>query len=602
MKAAGLLLVFVAAKLAVIPGTGVGTGVGPDFQWSAWAAVAYFWQDVVVALLFGGADIVLRKAGVSARIRWSLYWTIVGYAVLNIPVERALFTPLTWPMLRAARGPLADSLLHDATPVNVLLMALTLVIGSVPVLLTPEREGRRSNVRLLIASVPLGLVFCFLLGPTADARVDTRGMNRNVISALLTRTRLPKTSEVASDVRSGDWRRSRFERETNGDLSSLRGIAKGRNIIMVSLESTAAQYLGIYGAAQDPTPNLSALAQDAVIFDHAYAAYPESIKGLFSVLCSTFPAFDTTAEQYAHVPCDSVAASLRAAGYRTGLFHSGRFSYLGMESVIQHRGFDTLEDAGTIGGHRDSSFGVDEPSTVDRMLSWIDASPRTQPFFLTYLPIAGHHPYEAPPGGPFPSTDDLGRYRNALHDGDVSLGRLVEGLRTRGLAQNTVWIVFGDHGEAFGQHAGNYGHTFFLYEENVHVPFAIAAPGHLRSRTHITNVVSLVDTAPTILDLAGIDRPEGDQGGSMLDPSPRMALFFADYSVGLMGLRDGPWKFICEVGSSRSTLFDLTHDPLERSDRSADQPERARWYREHLEGWAAAQKERLTRVESEAKE
>jgi hypothetical protein len=581
MNAAGLLLVFVAAKLAVLH--------GHNIQWSAWSVIAYFWQDVLVALIFGGIDTLFRVIGVNARVRWSLYWAMVVYVVLNIPVERALFTPLTWPMIRAARGPLADSLLHDVTIANLVLIALTMAIGSLPALI--GTEAKRVYVWLLIASLPL--VFA---GPSAGGRVDTHGMNRNVIAALLTSSRPQITSLVGRDFsrasHPGDWQRSRFAGETHDDLSSLRGIATGRNIIMVSLESTAAQYLGLYGAAQDPTPHLSALARNAVVFDHAYATYPESVKGLFSVLCSGFPAFDTTAEQYARVPCTSVARSLREAGYRTGLFHSGRFSYLGMESVIDDRGFDLLEDAGAISGHRNSSFGVDEPSTVDRMLAWIDAAPRAEPFFLTYLPIAGHHPYEAPAGGPFPSTDDFGRYRNALHDGDVSLGRLVEGIQSRGLAQNTVWVIFGDHGEAFGQHQGNYGHTFFLYEENIHVPFVIAAPGSLHAQTRASHVVSLLDTAPTILDLAGIKAPAEDQGRSMLEGDARMALFFADYSVGMMGLRDGPWKFIHELESGRSALFNLSHDPLERSDRSTNEPDRVRWYREDLEGWAAAQKSR----------
>ena len=149
---------------------------------------------------------------------------------------------------------------------------------------------------------------------------------------------------------------------------------------------------------------------------------------------------------------------------------------------------------------------------------------------------------------------------------------------------------------AFGQHQGNYGHTFFLYEENIHVPFVIAAPGSLHAQTRASHVVSLLDTAPTILDLAGINAPAEDQGRSMLDADARMALFFADYSVGMMGLRDGPWKFIYELESGHSRLFDLRQDPLERSDRSADQPDRARWYREDLEGWAAAQKNRVTRT------
>src|SRR5437016_10603440 len=99
-------------------------------------------------------------------------------------------------------------------------------------------------------------------------------------------------------------------------------------------------------------PNLSTLGQRALIFENAYAVYPESIKGLFSVLCSTYPAFDSRPEEYANLECRSVASVLGDAGYRTAMFHSGRFGYLGMESITRHRGYQTLEDAADIAGSR----------------------------------------------------------------------------------------------------------------------------------------------------------------------------------------------------------------------------------------------------------
>ena len=89
---------------------------------------------------------------------------------------------------------------------------------------------------------------------------------------------------VVAERRDGDWRASPLADPVPAEgLARLNGIGAGANIIVVSLESTAAQYLGIYGAAPDPTPNLSALVRNAVVFDAAYALYPESIKGLFFV-------------------------------------------------------------------------------------------------------------------------------------------------------------------------------------------------------------------------------------------------------------------------------------------------------------------------------
>ena len=65
-------------------------------------------------------------------------------------------------------------------------------------------------------------------------------------------------------------------------------------------------------------------------------------------------------------------------------------------------------------------------------------------------------------------------------------------------------VVFGDHGEAFGEHPGNFAHTLFIHEENVRVPYVIAAPGVVDSeQRRVQRVASAIDTAPTILDLAG---------------------------------------------------------------------------------------------------
>lgn len=577
MRSASLFLVFILAKLVIVWGHAAPV--------TGWSVVAYVWQDAMVALAFGAFDIALQRIG-AARTIWVVYWAIAIYTAINIPVGRTLATPLTRPMLRAARGPLADSMLMYLTATNiVLLISVLAVTAALPWLL---RRMPRQFARLALVCA----IATVILGPTASSRADTRGMDRNVVTALI-RTGSPRAKPNA---KVSEWRESRFEPHAAEDLSRFAGSARGFNLVMISLESTAAQYLSLYGSEYDVMPNLTALAHRALVFEHAYAVYPESIKGLYSVLCSTFPAFDSQPEEYANLDCRSVASILGDAGYRTAMFHSGRFEYLGMESVIRRRGYQTLEDAGDIAGNHNSSFGVDEPATVERMLAWIDALPRGQRFFLTYLPIAGHHPYATPEPGPFKGTAEIDQYRNALHYGDISLGALIEGLRARGLEENTVWVIYGDHGEAFHQHEGNYGHTFFLYEENIHVPFLIAVPGVRRGQERARKVVSLVDTAPTILDLMGIPPPKNYQGRTMLDGGRRMALFFADYSLGLLGLRDGPWKFVYETGSRRPQMFHLERDPKELSDVSARDRTRAEWYGQVVLGWSSAQKSYLKRA------
>ena len=571
MGAAAALAVSRAAALA-----------GHDLTASWWSPAAYLWQDAATILVYAAVDLALRR---TPRIAWTVYAAFVAYVALGVPVVRVMSTPMTWTMWRAAGGALSDSMWMYVTPANILWIGLT--VGACLYVAQAFRPA--------IAGLKPCATFCLValtaLGPSAIIRVDTRGLDRNAWSALVL-SALPRGTPAALNgppYMSQDWRHGLHAEAPTDDLSRFRGAAANRNVILVSLESTAAQYLSLYGAGDDVMPNLSLLARSAIVFDNAYTVYPESIKGLFSILCSLYPAFDRAADDYADAPCRSVASHLANRGFHSALFHSGRFAYLGMDAVVRNRGFHVLADAGDIGGHHESSFGVDDRTTVARALSWIDTLPRGDRFFLTYLPIAGHHPYESPHSGPFAAADEFGRYRNALHYGDTALAELRQGIAARGLDARTIWIVLGDHGEAFGQHDGNFGHTFQLYEENVRVPFLVAAPGLIPQQIRTRRVVSLIDTAPTILDLLGMPADDGYQGASALANRPRMALFFADYSLGLLGLRDGRFKYIYELESRRSRLFDLDRDPREAHDIAAQRAEDARWYADTLHAWSAAQ-------------
>jgi arylsulfatase A-like enzyme len=588
MRATALLAVFVIAKIAAL--------AGRHIELSAWTPLAYFWQDALAALALGALDRAINKPWLG----WTIYCAAVCYIAINVAVERVLWSPLTWPMIGAARGALSDSIKHHATLANLALVSLVAAAGfGLPWLLARIRYPARAVIATALLIVGLG--------PFARTRVDTLGLDRNPLLALIT-TALPRLGTGRAALASAQsWRASPFEdvgqagtlslrsgdciaeAHTQG-LSNWRGAANGRNVVLILLESAAAEYLRPYGAPSDPMPSLSELARSSLVFENAYAVYPESIKGLFSVLCSRYPAMDTESESYASIKTPALASVLRAAGYHTALFHSGRFMYLGMEAVVQNRGFEILEDAGDISGNHQSSFGVDEPSTVARALAWVDSLAPNQPFLMTYLPIAGHHPYDTPDPGPFPERREQDRYLNALYYADSSLRLLIEGLRNRQLDRNSLFVIFGDHGEAFGRHPGNYAHSQFIYEENVHVPYFIAMPGAIDRQVRVTRPISLIDTAPTILDLLGLGTPNDYQGASVLESRHTMALFYTDYSLGFLGLRDGSWKYIYELESRKPKLFDLSQDPTETIDLSSQQPDRVAAYRNLLLDWSKSQR------------
>jgi hypothetical protein len=568
MKAGSLLGVLLLAKLLA--------AAGRELPVSAWMPSALLWQDVAVGAAFACLVVV---AGWRVPVR-VLYWALVLWIAVNVPVARTLSSALTVPMLRAAGGPLADSVALYATPLNIILMALVIAAAAImPRLVLPDRVVTGIGVAAALVALP---------GPWAASVLDMRGTQRNAMTAVLA-TGIPRVSaNGVVGTAAATLRVSPFGTRVTEDLRWLEGRARGLNVVMITLESTGARYLRSYGANDDPMPTLTAVARTAVQVDAAYAVYPESIKGLFSVLCSRPPAMDVTADVHAKSVCTPLPAVLAGHGYQTALFHSGRFGYLGMQAILDRQGFDTAEDAGAIGGQVESSFGVDEPSTVARVLSWIDRRDRQRPFFVSYMPIAGHHPYDTPTRGPFAGEGELSAYKNALRYGDQSIAALLEGLRMRGLERDTLLIVFGDHGEAFGQHDGNFGHTFFAFEENVRVPLLLSLPGLTTSAMRTSRVASLVDIAPTILSLLGISAPSSFAGANLLSGDDAMAYFFTDYALGWAGLRDACWKYLLEVEARRSQLFDVCRDPDEHDDVAASHAARVTAYRDRTLDWVTA--------------
>src|SRR2546422_3080118 len=369
MRTPSLLAVFVLARVLIL--------IGREVPLSPWSPVAFLWQDLLVVLIFATSERLVRRAWFSG----TLYAAIVLYIALNLPLTRLLSSPLTVPMLRATRGTLVDSIQHHLTWENLGLMAIVILAGvTLPFLL--RRVEPRPGVTVGLTTFAVALV---AFGPFATSQVETGGLHRNVFGVLLA-TAMPR---VATTQMVANWRRSPlaaadppYELPAKEELARFKGAAAGRNVVLILLESTGAQYLKPYGAAEDPMPNLTALAEQAILFENAYAVYPESIKGLFSVLCSRYPAIDTRPEDYLHATTPSIAARLAEAGYGTALLHSGRFLYLGMEAIIRNRGFQVLQDAGDIGGNRNSSFGVDDKATVERMLGWIDSLPQSGCFFI----------------------------------------------------------------------------------------------------------------------------------------------------------------------------------------------------------------------------
>ena len=256
MRAACLLAVLVFAKLIVLARL--------DVRLSGWAPVAYLWQDALVAVVAAAADVAFGRP----RAGWVVYGLVVAYVAVSLPVMLALASPLTWPMIHGARGPLVDSMWPYVTGLNVALVALVAGAGATLPLAVRRVRPRAFRVAMLTAAAWAAG------GPWAASRTDTVGLDRNALTALWSRG-LPAVA-ASTDT---DWRVSPFATESPDDLTRFEGAARGFNVLLVILESTAARYLRPYGAAADPMPVLSAMSEHALRADSAYAMYRKASRG-----------------------------------------------------------------------------------------------------------------------------------------------------------------------------------------------------------------------------------------------------------------------------------------------------------------------------------
>ncbi|HEX2676990.1 MAG TPA: sulfatase-like hydrolase/transferase, partial [Polyangiales bacterium] len=378
---------------------------------------------------------------------------------------------------------------------------------------------------------------------------------------------------------------------------------RNANVILLVLESASVNQLPLWrGKTPGLTPRLTELSQHALMFDDYYTAAPVSMKSLFTLHCSSYPYPHPAAETYANpnLDCMSISEVLKKRGYRTALLHSGRFSYTHKDDFFRPRRYDVMRDADML-VHRDKYplvlWGADDRAAVDDALEWLDQAP-DKPFFLDLIFLAPHHPYtirEAPM--PYGDKNDLSRYKNATQLIDSQIGRIWDWLVAHGKADNTLLVVVGDHGEAFGEHPGHFTHGTRIYEEAARTPMMLINP-QLFKGVHTQRVGNHVDLVPTILDTLGIPAVARHQGHSLLRGfKPHILYFYADWYRHYLGLRDGQWKYIYDEDADQPELYDLTRDFAEKTNVAAQHADQVKLYRDRVLKWEGFYRELIPSYE-----
>lgn len=360
------------------------------------------------------------------------------------------------------------------------------------------------------------------------------------------------------------------------------------NVVLVTLDTTRADHLPVYGYRGVETPNLSALAQDGIVFEQCVSQSPFTLPSHSSILTGLYPTFHGvringhTALSDAHL---TLAEALGQAGYATGGF-VGAFVLDGRWGLKQ--GFDHYDDGFDLRRYKQLDLaGVQRSGAevMDAALAWM-ARKKDARFFSWIHIYDAHSPYEPPE--PY-RTRYAPRGVDGLYDGEIAaadeqVGRLLAWLRDNDLDESTLVVVVGDHGEGLGDH-GEVTHGYFIYDYAVRVPLLMRLPLAAARGRRVTNQVRTIDVFPTVLEIAGLEVRGAVQGRSLLSLTAGLTGDFPDraYSESLSPSLQYGWSPLTSLRTSRyklidaprPELYDLANDPRETRNLVGEKPELA---------------------------
>lgn len=380
-------------------------------------------------------------------------------------------------------------------------------------------------------------------------------------------------------------------------LAACHAGPRSHDVLLVIVDTVRSDHLGCYGYDRDTTPNIDSLAAQGTRWSRVQAQSSWTLPAIASIMTGlddrthragmfdgVFYGIDPELPFLPHL--------MSRGGFQTAAF----FNVIFLDACFGfNRGFDHFDCVGSV----ETANMRDAGTTVDRVLEWLDSDrDPDRPFFIALHIYDAHLTYDPPPpyasaytdpaySGPFGpdwgTKSDVSAVNQGgeavapgdlynlegLYDGEISyvdsqLGRLFEGLRSRGLSSTTLIVVMADHGEEFMDHGGlGHGHT--LYQELLSIPLIMSGPG-VRAGFVDTTLAGEIDVAPTILAYSGLPVPDQMHGVDVLRAhSGRRALpaSLLMTTGGRVAIRSGDEKLHWSQSTGQSVQFDLASDPRE---------------------------------------
>lgn len=439
-----------------------------------------FWDEFSVRFNFIAVDYLVYSKEVIDNIleSYPVYPLLAGLAVLAILITVMLKKPLQ----NALLVPIASL----GSRLSGLVM-LAAVAGLAGLLLSqdfPRGAGGNSYQRELAANGPYQFFAAFrnneLDYPSFFATLDEQQVG-TLLRAEVAESHARFVSDNLLDIRR--------------DITYA-GAPRHLNVVLVTIESLSAKYLGSFGDQRGLTPNLDALRSESLAFTNLYATGTRTDRGLEAITLSLPPTPGRSMVK--RIGRESGFASLgqqlNAQGYDSVFIYGGRGYFDNMNAFFSGNGYRIVDQSSVPDSEMSftNAWGMADEDLYAQSLKIADADyAQGKPFFLQLMTTSNHRPYTYPDGR-IDIASGEGR-EGAVKYTDYAIGEFLRQARQKPWFADTLFIFVADHT------AGSAGKED-LPVSNYHIPMFIYAPHYLAAR-EINTLTSQIDIAPTLLGL-----------------------------------------------------------------------------------------------------
>ena len=442
-----------------------------------------FWDEFSVRFNFIAVDYLVYSKEVIDNIleSYPVYPLLAGLALLAIVLTFTLRKPLQH----------ALSVPVSALTARLLGFVVLAVIASLAGLLLtqdfPRGTGGNSYQRELAANGPYQFFAAFrnneLDYPSFYATLDEAQ-----VGALLRAEVVENNARFVSD------NPLNIRREIINE-----GASRPLNVVLVTIESLSAKYLGSFGDPRGLTPNLDKLRSKSLAFTNLYATGTRTDRGLEAITLSVPPTPGRSLVK--RIGRESGFASLgqqlNAQGYDSVFVYGGRGYFDNMNAFFSGNGYRIVDQSSVPDSEMSftNAWGMADEDLYAQTIKLADADyAQGKPFLLQLMTTSNHRPYSYPDGRiDIPSGE--GR-EGAVKYTDYAIGEFLRQVKAKPWFNDTVFIFVADHT------AGSAGKED-LPVSNYHIPMFIYAPQHIQPR-EIETLTSQIDIAPTLLGLLNI--------------------------------------------------------------------------------------------------